>query len=116
MNSSNSSLSNSFGVLGLLVVAFVDFLKTKLIALILVFVLIGLLGGCGLNDQDKYVKMLRVGEILDVKKIEDAEVIMTNGKMTKYFYCLWYSHIAGNYTQYFITTTPENKIIAIWSK
>jgi len=90
--------------------------RNKFNSKILAVVLIALLGGCGLNDQDKYVKMLRAGETLDIAKLEDAEVRITNEIMTKYYYCLWYSRWAGNYTQYFITTTPENKIIAIWSK
>lgn len=91
-------------------------LQLKIILIILVVSLIGSLSGCGFNDQDKYVKMLQVGETLDIKKLEDVEIRIANKKMTKYYYRLWHSHINLDYTEYFITTTPDNKIIAIWSK
>ena len=88
-------------------------LQLKIILIILVVSLIGSLSGCGFNDQDKYVKMLQVGETLDIKKLEDVEIRIANEKITKYYYRLWYS--AFTYTEYYITTGTDNKIIAIWS-
>lgn len=73
-----------------------------------------ILSGCGINEQDVYIKSLKVGDTLDVK-IENLMVYEAKEGYTKYYY-RFYNNITLFCRDYYITVNPDNVIVSIWSK